>query len=124
MRAILDDSRSIFLQISESVEDDIVLGLIGEEQLIPSTNQFAKHFSINPATAAKGVNLLVEKGLVYKKRGIGMVVAAGARERILAERRRRFREEAIAALLREAQKLGITTAEIIDMLERGENNGD
>lgn len=124
MRAILDDSRSIFLQISESVEDDIALGLIGEEQLIPSTNQFARHFSINPATAAKGVNLLVEKGIVYKKRGIGMVVATGARGKILTERRRRFREETIAALLREAQKLGITTAEIIDMLERGENNGD
>ncbi len=122
MKALLDDSKSIYLQISDSVEDDILSGVIAEEELIPSTNQFAKHYSINPATAAKGVNLLVDSGIVYKKRGIGMCVKTGARELILKKRKQDFYHSYVAALIQEAEKLAITKEDLILMIQEGETH--
>ena len=122
MKAILEDGKSIFLQISESIEDDILSGLIKEEELVPSTNQIAKHYLINPATAAKGVNLLVDDGIIYKKRGIGMCVQTGAREIILAKRKVAFFDDYILSLLREAGKLNIEKSELIEMIEKGDKN--
>jgi DNA-binding transcriptional regulator YhcF (GntR family) len=86
---------------------------------VPSTNEFAAFRRINPATAAKGVNLLVDRGILYKKRGIGMFVAEGARARIMAARREDFRERYVLPLLAEADKLGISLAQLTDMI-RGE----
>lgn len=120
---MLDDGKSIYLQISESIEDDILTGMLAEEELIPSTNQFAKHYSINPATAAKGVNLLVNDGIIYKKRGIGMCVQSGAREIILNKRRKNFYDEYIASLIKEAEKLLITKKELIQMIEESGKDG-
>ena len=74
------NEKSIYLQIAESIEDDIIRGVIEEETQIPSTNQMAVMYKINPATAGKGINLLVDRGILYKRRGIGMFVAAGARK--------------------------------------------
>ena len=122
MKTILDDGRSIYLQISESVEDDILAGVIQEEELLPSKIQFAKHFQINPATAMKGVNLLVDEGIVYKKRGIGMCVATGAREIIMKKRRQSFYDNYVAVLKTEAAKLGISKSELIKMIESEETN--
>jgi DNA-binding transcriptional regulator YhcF (GntR family) len=124
LKAILDDGKSLYLQISESVEDDILAGIIKEEELIPSKLQFAKHFQINPATAMKGVNLLADEGIVYKKRGIGMCVASGAREIIMKKRRRSFYNNYVAALLTEAEKLSISKSEIIKILESGDSYGN
>jgi DNA-binding transcriptional regulator YhcF (GntR family) len=123
LKAILDDGKSLYLQISESVEDDILAGVIKEEGLIPSKVQFAKHFQVNPATAMKGVNLLADEGIVYKKRGIGMCVAAGAQEIILKKRRQGFYDSYVAVLANEAEKLGISKSEIIKMLESGDPYG-
>jgi len=122
LKAVLDDGKSIFLQIAEAVEDDILTGAIAEEELIPSTNQFARHYAINPATAAKGVNLLVDEGIVYKKRGIGMSVKTGAKALILAKRRRAFYQTYVASLVWEAAKLGIEKSELIQMIEKGDLN--
>lgn len=85
---------------------------------MPSTNEFAAFHRINPATAGKGVNLLVDAGILYKKRGIGMFVATGARARLIAERRERFRELYVRPLLVEAEKLGITPDQLAAMIER------
>ena len=123
MKAILEEGKSIFLQISETIEDDILTETIKEEELIPSINQFAKHYSINPATAAKGVNLLVDDGIVYKKRGIGMCVKKGAREIILKKRRQGFLDNYINSLIKEAEKLDITKNELIDMIKGGIQDG-
>ena len=120
MKAILEDGKSIFLQISESIEDDILTNTLDEESLIPSTNQFAKHYSINPATAAKGINILVDAGIIYKKRGIGMYVATGARKKILDMRKQNFYENFISSLIKEATKLDITKSELIQMIEKGD----
>ena len=89
------------------LEDSIVDGSLPEEGRAPSTNELAAFYRINPATAAKGVNMLVDKGVLHKRRGIGMFVAPGARERLLDERRTAFADRYVEPLLVEARKLGL-----------------
>ncbi len=114
----IDDSRPIFIQIAELVESEIVAGTMAEETQVPSTNEFAAYYRINPATAAKGVNLLVERGILYKKRGIGMFVSSGAREKLLQIRRSAFQVQYIQPLAREARKLGIDGDQLSDMVRQ------
>ena len=83
----MDESRPIFIQIAEQVENDIIDGVLKEDEQIPSTNEFAAFFRINPATALKGVNRLVDDGIVAKRRGIGMFVTPGARAHLIERRR-------------------------------------
>ncbi|MBO0984528.1 GntR family transcriptional regulator [Rathayibacter sp. ZW T2_19] len=115
----MDDSRPIFLQIAEQIENDIIAGALPEETQVPSTNEFAAFHRINPATAGKGVNLLVDDGVLYKKRGIGMFVAEGARDRLVEKRRTQFRDQFVAPLLAEAAKLGLTREELATMISEG-----
>ncbi|WP_066295158.1 GntR family transcriptional regulator [Bacillus sp. FJAT-29937] len=119
MKQLIDDGRPIFLQILERIEDDIIDGGLEEEAQIPSTNQFAAFYKINPATAAKGVNLLVDEGILYKKRGIGMFVAEGAREKIINKRKEQFFEQYVITMIHEAKKLGITAEQLTDMVGKG-----
>lgn len=117
---LIDDSRPIFVQIAERIENDIIEGGMPEESQVPSTNQFAAFYQINPATAAKGVNLLVDQGILYKKRGIGMFVATGARAQLMEKRREQFFEQYVVTMIREAEKLGITSEQLMDMIRRGD----
>lgn len=117
---IVDDSRPIFLQIAEQIENDIIAGTLPEEAQVPSTNEFATFFRINPATAGKGVNLLVDAGILYKKRGIGMFVAEGARERLVASRREQFTTQYVRPLVEEAAKLGISRDQLADLIRKEE----
>lgn len=119
MGPAMDDTRPIFLQIAERIEDDIIEGALEEEAQAPSTTQIAAFYHINPATAAKGVNLLVDEGILYKKRGIGMFVATGAREIALTKRKEQFYEQYVVSLVREANRLGITTEQLSDMIKKG-----
>lgn len=112
----MDEGRALFLQIAEQIEDSIVDGSLPEEAQAPSTNELAAFYRINPATAAKGVNMLVETGTLYKRRGIGMFVAAGAREALLARRRSAFAESYIRPLLAEAARLGLTTEDVAALI--------
>lgn len=112
----MDESRPIFQQVAERIENDIISGALPEESQVPSTNEFAAFLRINPATAGKGVSLLVDTGILYKKRGIGMFVATGARDRLMAERREQFRGQFLAPLLAEARKLGIDSVELIRLI--------
>ncbi len=114
----MDDDRPIFLQIAEQIENDIIGGALAEESQVPSTNEFAAFHRINPATAAKGVNLLVDDGVLYKKRGIGMFVKEGARELLVAKRREQFQAEYVKPLVAEAAKLGISRAQLTVMIEK------
>ena len=117
MYEYLTDSKSIYLQISEMIETDIMRGILLEEEKVPSTNELAKLYAINPATAAKGVNLLVDEGIIYKKRGIGMFVAEGAKDIIIKKRKDSFYDTYIKQMLKEAQNLGLTKEEIIEMIK-------
>lgn len=113
-----DSLKPIYIQIAEWIEDEILKGNIQEEEQVLSKNQFASLYKINPATANKGINILVEEQILYKKRGIGMFVASGAKEKITLKRKESFFTEYIDKLLYEAEKLGITKNEIIGMLKK------
>ena len=115
---MIDDSRPIFQQIAERVEGDILDETLKEESQVPSTNEFAAFYRINPATAAKGINLLVDEGILYKRRGIGMFVAPGAREAVLTKRREQFYEQYVRPLTIEARKLGIDGAQLAGLIQR------
>lgn len=117
MNEILTQEKSIYLQISEMIENDILRDIILEEEKVPSTNELAKLYAINPATAAKGINILVDSGVLYKKRGIGMFVASGAKSMIQKRRQEEFCDKYIRKLLEEAESIGITKKELIKMIE-------
>ncbi|MBO5069501.1 MAG: GntR family transcriptional regulator [Roseburia sp.] len=121
MNEILTQEKSIYLQIAGMIETDILRGILLEEERAPSTNELAKQYAINPATAAKGINILVEEGVLYKKRGIGMFVAEGAKENILERRRSAFYENYVKKLIQEARSIGLNREEVIDLIRR---NGD
>ena len=118
LNEILTQEKSIYIQIKEMIENDIIRNIICEEERVPSTNELAKLYAINPATAAKGINLLVDEGILYKKRGIGMFVAAGAKEQIMKKRKDNFFDDYIKNLMEEARRLGITKKELIAMIEK------
>lgn len=115
---MIEEGKPIFVQIAEQIENDIIAGVYPPETQVPSTNEFAAFYRINPATAGKGVNVLVDDGILYKKRGIGMFVSDGARERLIAKRRDAFRDEYLRPLLAEATKLGIDPDQISQMIQK------
>ena len=118
MRGTLNDQSLLYLQIARMLEDDILRGVYREEEQVPSTNELARGYSINPATAAKGINLLVAEGILYKKRGIGMFVAPGAEERVKQKRKAAFYDGYIKPLVKEGASLALTREELVAMLER------
>ncbi len=115
---VLDEGAPLFVQIAEQLADDIVDGVLAEGARVPSTNELAAFYRINPATAAKGINRLVDEAVLEKRRGIGMFVAAGAREQLMASRRTLFAEQFIGPMLAEARRLGIDS-DLLDSLIRG-----
>ena len=114
-----DAEQPIFLQIAQGIADGILSGAFPEESRVPSITEFSQAYRINPATALKGVNLLVEQGILYKKRGLGMFVAEGAAERLREQRREQFAADFITPLVDEARRLSLTRDEVIIMLEKG-----
>lgn len=107
------NDRPIFLQLSEYIEADILSGVFAEESPLPSTTELSVELKLNPATTLKGVNILVDQGLVEKKRGIGMFVVKGAREIILKKQRNAFNEEYLLPLISIAKNLGIERDDLI-----------
>ena len=119
MKLDLDQEKPIFIQIAEGIEDGILTGAFPEESQIPSITEFSVTYKINPATALKGINLLVDEAIVFKKRGVGMFVAQGAVSKLKKKRQDQFYDNYINKLVDEAKRLGITSDEIIAMIERG-----
>ena len=117
---ILTQEKSIYIQIKEMIENDILRNVFLEEERVPSTNELAKIFAINPATAAKGINLLVDEDILYKKRGIGMFVQKGAKQKIMEKRKQNFYNDYVKSLMAEAESLGISKEELIAMIEASE----
>ncbi len=119
VKSVLDnlgEEKSIYLQISEMIEDEILRDILKEEEQVPSTTELSKFYKINPATAAKGINLLVDKEILYKKRGIGMFVQAGAKERIMEARKESFYTTYVEKIINEAKLIGISKEELINMI--------
>ena len=113
----LDEGTPLFVQIAGQLADDIVDGQLAEGARVPSTNELAAFYRINPATAAKGINMLVDDGVLEKRRGIGMFVAAGAREQLLAVRRKLFAEQYVDPMVAEASRLGIDSDTLVSLVQ-------
>ena len=118
---MLDDGAPIFSQVAERLAGDIAEGTLAEGDRVPSTNELAAFYRINPATAAKGINVLTDSGLVEKRRGIGMFVAVGARARLLDDRRRRFAEHYVEPMVAEATRLEIDADTLTAMIRESEH---
>jgi len=112
-----NDKDPIYIQIKKRLEDQIVNQELTENDQIPSTTEMVNFYQVNHITVSKGVNLLVDEGIIYKKRGIGMFVAEGAREKLLEKRRGDFIDRYIVPMLKEADKLDIDTEELKEMIK-------
>ncbi|MBM2617542.1 GntR family transcriptional regulator [Actinoplanes sp. LDG1-06] len=110
------DRSPIYLQIADGIKNDILTGSLREDDQVMSTNQYAAFYRINPATAAKGFAQLVDEGVLYKRRGIGMFVSPDAPGKLRSERRQRFFAEVVEPMLDEAKRVGIGVDEITDYL--------
>ena len=117
MKINFDSLKPVYIQISEAIEDDIISGLLTEGGAAYSQLIIARELNVNPATAAKGINVLVSKGILEKQRGSSMVVASGALERLLSARRETGVNEIISNLVSEAVKIGISESEVIDKIK-------
>jgi GntR family transcriptional regulator len=124
MKNSLDDNKPIFLQIKEQIEDSIINGEFNPEDKVPSTNEFASFYKINPATAGKGINELVAEGILYKRRGVGMFVTEEARDILIESRKKLFYEKFMLPLKKEAEKLGMDREDLIQMMKRGDSHED
>lgn len=118
MQLDLGDEKPIYIQLAEMIEDNILRGIYEEETQIPSTTEVAVTLKVNPATVNRGVNLLVNEGLIYKQRGVGMFVSTGAREIILAKRRQAFIKDYLLPLLEESRNLGLSQEDLIEMIKQ------
>lgn len=110
------NEKPIFVQLAEAVEDNILKEIYAEETQIPSTTEVAVTLKVNPATVNRGVNLLVDEGIIYKRRGVGMFVKPGAREKILARRKQAFYQDFLLPLMEEANNLGLSAEDVVGML--------
>jgi GntR family transcriptional regulator len=108
----------IFLQVAEMIENAVLSGALKEDEQAPSTTEISVRYKINPATALKGITRLVDEGVLYKKRGLGMYVAKGARQKILEKRQQQFYEKFMQPLLQEAKKLELSYEQLAEMLRR------
>lgn len=115
---MLDNAKKpVFVQVAEWTEDEILAGRIKEGEKIFSQNEYASFFKINAMTAARGVDLLETRGIVEKRRGIGMFVLSGAKEKILDYRKNETLYEIIDELILEGDKLGISEDEMIRIIK-------
>lgn len=112
-----DDERPLFRQVTEHLESAILAGTLAEHAQVPSTNELAAFHRINPATALKGVSALVADGILYKKRGIGMFVSAGAPALLRQRRRAEFARQYVEPLVAEARRLGIHPDELTSLVQ-------
>jgi DNA-binding transcriptional regulator YhcF (GntR family) len=115
---VFDERSPIYLQIAEKIKDDILTGVLREDEQVMSTNQYAAFYRINPATAAKGFHQLLDEGILYKRRGIGMFVSPDARTRLREQRRGRFFDEVVEPVVAQAKVLDIPLADVIAHIER------
>ena len=114
------DEMPIYRQIADQIKQDILTERLFEEEKVMSTNQYATHFRINPATAQKAFQTLVEEGVLYKKRGIGMFVSTGAREMLQNQHRESFYKDVLLPMLEQARAIGITSEELIGYITNNE----
>lgn len=109
----------LYLQVAENIENLIFTKVYHKEQQVMSTTEISSTYKVNPATVLKGMNLLVERNILYKKRGLGLFVCEGAYELILNQRKENFSKDYIEPLIIESKKIGLDIDEVIEWIKRG-----
>lgn len=117
MRIDFENMKPVYVQIADMIADDIVSGKLKELEKCYSQVTISKEMGVNPATAAKGINLLVQKGILVKQRGLSMVVAEGARAVLVQARKEEVLVELVESLTKEAIKLRVTKEELLQLVE-------
>ena len=110
---MFDDRSPIYRQIADRIKADVLSGALKADEQVMSTNQYAAYYRINPATAAKAFQQLVDEKVLYKRRGIGMFVSPDAAEKLRADRRARFFAEVVEPMVAEARVLGVPLDDVI-----------
>src|SRR5690625_644662 len=124
MKNMLDENKPIFLQIKEQIEDSIINDSLKPGDRVPSTNELAAYYKINPATAAKGINELVMESILVKRRGVGMFVTEDAQKILIEKRKESFYQNYVLPLKNEAGKLYISKMELLKMVEREDKHDE
>lgn len=122
LKVDVNGEKPIFLQIAEGLEDAVLSGALPEGGQLPSITELSVQYTINPATALKGINLLVDQGVAWKKRGVGMFVAEGARAVLQKKRQGDFSGRFVASMVAEARRLGLEKQALLDMVAREYDN--
>jgi GntR family transcriptional regulator len=121
---MFDDRSPIYRQIAEQIEDEVLSGTLDGDEQVMSTNKYATFHRINPATVNKAFQQLVDDGILYKRRGIGMFVSPQARETLRVRRRKSFFTDVVEPMVRQAEAIGIELPELIDRInELARGNG-
>jgi len=111
------DEKPMFVQIMDMIKDDILSEVYGVDELIISTPQISKLLQVNPTTAQKAIGILTDRGIIYKKRGVGMAVTKEAKDMILEEKKKAFFEKAVSQFINEARKIGIEDEQLIKIVK-------
>jgi DNA-binding transcriptional regulator YhcF (GntR family) len=117
LKAVLNESEPIFQQIAQMVLNEIVDGHLKEEEKIPSENELSSFYNINRATVRKGLQSLVDQGVIYKQRGVGMFVKKGAKAKLLKQRQKEYRDDYVLPLLEEAKRIGMSVETVIEIIK-------
>jgi len=108
-----DDTQPIYLQLRELTVARILDGSLLEGDALPSVRNLAVELQLNPITVSRAYQLLVDEGLVEKRRGVGMYVRDGAREILLERERQRFLEQEWPRVVSQMQRLGIQPQDLL-----------
>jgi DNA-binding transcriptional regulator YhcF (GntR family) len=117
LRINFDSIKPIYVQVAEAIEDDIITGKLQENEPVYSQLVLSRELKINPATAAKGINLLVQKGILEKQRGLSMIVASGAKESIISEKLAKEFVETTMFLVEQAIKIGLSREQVLTKIQ-------
>lgn len=113
----MDGSKPIYVQIAEWIETGIIDGTLSPDEKVYSQYQLAELFNINPATAGKGLTLLLDAEIVYQRRGLGTFVSPNGRDKLLVKRKEETLRRLVKELLNEAELLGVDERHLLSMIE-------
>lgn len=113
----------IYRQLRDRVVAMILEGVLGDADALPSVRNVAAEYRLNPLTVLKGYQELVDEGLVEKKRGRGMFVIDGARDRLLKDERARFLEKDWPQVQVMIKRLGLDVASLLKDLKDSDDAG-
>ena len=117
-----NDSQPIYWQLKERTVAMILDGTLAEGDALPSVRTVASDFQLNPITVSKSYQALVDEELVEKRRGLGMFVCVGARQKLTGSERQKFLSEELPAMVIRIQQLGLDIDELLKSTKEKEAN--